>query len=290
MDNKRRQRNLNLTLLGLATASVGMFAYSNIYLPNFAEEEMVTVYVAKQDIPAKVDLEPSMFKEVKVAEDSYIPGSVTSLKQIEGKQLIGHLESGELLSTQRFADSVESDGPLIAELLIPTSIPLQHNDTIRVYVQYKESGKVVVKELFHEKKVIAKERINEGSSLTKKVEDVTNAAVTSSNNESVVYVRLTDKEALEYQEAVSTGELYAVKVTHEEDESTLSSGVKVSKYNAKEKDKVETDGTVASYEVQDGDTVTSIAKKFNTTEERIIALNDERTNFKAGEKIKVPGN
>lgn len=288
--DKKRYRNLNLMLIGFATISVGMFAYSNIYLPNFADKEKVSVYVAKQDIPANVDLEPGMFKEVKVSEDSLIPGSVTDLKQIEGRQLKGFLESGELLSTTRFSDTNESDGPLIAELLIPTTIPLQHNDTIRVYVQYKENGKIIVEELFHEKKVIAKDRINADSSIVQKIDEATSTAVSSSNEGNVVYVRLTDQEAMDYQEAVNTGTLYAVKVTHEEDESTLSSGVQVSKYDAKKEEETEKGGTTALYEVQKGDTVSTIAKKFTTTEERIIALNDGRTDFKVGEKIKVPGN
>lgn len=288
MDNKRRQRNLNLTLLGLTAASIGMFTYSNVYLPNFAEKDKVTIYIAKQDIPANVDLEANMFKEEEIDKDSLIPGSVTNLKQVEGKQLKGHLSRGELLSKYRFSDTVESDGPLIAELLIPTSIPLQHNDMIRVYVQYVEGGKVIVKELFNKKKVIAKDRINSDSSIVQKVEDATSTAVSSSSDGNVIFVRLTDKEAMDYQEAVNTGTLYAVKITNEE-ETTESPKVQVSEYNIKE-DVEESNGGIGSYIVKENDTLASIAKKNLTTEERIIALNDGKSEFKVGEEIKVPAN
>lgn len=293
MDNKKRQRNLNITLIGLATASVGMFTYSNVYLPNFAPEDTVTVYVATQNIPAHVDLETSMFKPVKISEDSYIPGSVTNMNQIKGKQLSGQLEKGELLSSERFAKENESDGPLIAELTIPTTLPLQNNDTIRVYVQYVDGKKVSVEELFHAKKVIAKDKIAGDTSVVKKasdkVDDATNTAVSNSNDGNVVYVRLTDKEAMKYQEAVNTGTLYAVKVADNEDESTLSSGVAISKHEAKT-DKDDRGGSVALYEVKEGDTLTSIAKQFMTTEDKIVSLNNGETHFKVGEKINVPGN
>lgn len=291
VDNKKRQRNLNLTLIGLATASIGMFTYSNVYLPNFAPDKTVNVYVAARDIPAHVKLEKEMFKTIKVDEDSYISGSITNLSQIEGKQLSGKLEQGELLSQERIAVDEQSDGPLIAELSIPTTIPLQNNDTIRVYVQYVENGKVSVEELFHAKKVIARNQVGGSDiSIGEKVEKAATEAVSASGEGSVVYVRVTDQEAMDYQEAINTGTLYAVKVADVEDEETLSSGSQTSEHQVKEKQEDKNKGTVALYEVKEGDTLTSIAKDFMTSEDRIVALNDGKTDFKAGDKIQVPGN
>ena len=288
MDNKKRQRNLNLILILLATASMGMFAYSNIYFPNFAEENKVTVYVATQEIPAHVDLEEGMFQAVKVSENSYIPGSITNLSEVLGKQLNGKLEKGELLFHSRIAEESENDGPLVAELAIPTSIPLKHNDTIRVYVQYVQNGKVVVDKLFDAKKVIAREKIN-GSSVGEKFENATNQVLAANGDSAVVYVRLTDEEVIEYQKAINTGTLYAVKIDGEEDEGSIVEGSQISEYQVKEKQD-KNGNTIALYEVKEGDTIQSIAQRFTTTEERIMELNNGKTNFKPGDKIQVPGN
>lgn len=293
MKSKKKQHTLNWILIGLATASVGMFAYSNVYLPKASSEDKVTVYVAKEDIPAKVDLKDGMFKPVKVSKDSYIEGSVTDLKQIKGKQLTGKLEAGELLSVQRISEEVHSDGPLVAELSVNTAIPLKNNDKIRIYVQYvDEDGKLVVEELFHEKRIVSKESLENNASFGQKIEEVANEATRTSNDVNSIFVRLTDKEVVAYQEAVNTGTLYLVKILDEEDQDTLSSGQKVSDRKVKT-ESTETDdssGTVALYQVQEGDTLSTIAQRFMTTEDRIVALNDGKTEFKVGDTIQVPGN
>lgn len=292
MDNKNRQRNLNLTLIGLATASIVMFTYSNIYQPNFAEKELVEVYIAAEDIPADVPLEKDMVMGVKIDKESHIPGTITNVEGVLGKQLQGSLLKGELLSEGRISDEEKSDGPLIAEIQVPTTIPLKNNDSIRVYVQYKaKDSKVKVQELFHEKKVISRDNIND-TTLGQKAVEATESAVGNSSDGNVIYVKLTDKEAMDYQEAVTTGTLYVVKIADVEEKTTLSSGERVSKHDANEESKEDKDSknTVANYEVKESDDISSIAKKFMTTEAKIAELNDGRTSFDTGDMVNVPGN
>ncbi|RKO61795.1 LysM peptidoglycan-binding domain-containing protein [Caldibacillus debilis] len=289
MDSKKH-RGLNITLILLASLSVGMFAYANVYQPNFAPKEKVTVYVAAENIPAHVDLSADMFRSVKVDKDSYINGAVTNLDGVIGKQLSAKLLKGEILFKGRIAEESESDGPLIAEIRVPTSMPLRHNDTIRIYVQYiEEDGKVTVEELFHEKKVISRDVLANSKGLGNMAEQLAKEAVSTSSDGSVIYVRLTDEEVMEYQKALNTGELYVVKVEGEEAGETMSSGKTVSERPAKEKDDEKTH-SVGYYEVQEGDTVESIAKRFMTTPEVIVELNGGATKFKTGQRIKVPAN
>src|SRR5699024_5106141 len=105
----------------------------------------------------------------------------------------------------------------------------------------------------------------------------------------MIYVRVTDKEAMAYQKAVNTGTLYAVKVEDNETENTLSSGSETSSRNVVS-DSEKSQKTYASYEVKSGDTASSIAEHFMTTEDKLGELNDGDLNFKQGDIIKVPGN
>jgi|HigsolmetaAR206D_1030411.scaffolds.fasta_scaffold00003_68 LysM repeat protein len=292
MESKKRHRGLNITLILLAGLSVGMFAYANVYQPNFAPKDKVTVYVAAEDIPAHVDLSADMFKAVKMDKDSVIPGAVTNLNGVIGEQLSGKLLKGEMLFKDRIADKSESDGPLIAEIKVPTTMPLKNNDTIRVYVQYTNAdGKVVVEELFHEKKVISRDVLANGGKFGNMAEQLAKEAVStsSSNDGNVIYVRMTDKEVRKYQEAVNTGELYVVKVDGEEEDNTPNPEKTVSERPAKAKENGKPH-SVGYYEVQKGDTVKSIAKRFMTTPEVIAELNGGSTNFEVGQRIKVPAN
>lgn len=290
MDTKKKHQGLTITLIFLAIAAVGMFIYSNIYLPNFAPKEMVTIYRAVEDIPAHVDLHANMFKPERI-EKRYVPdGAVTDLSVLnETKQLSGKLFKGEILFKNRFADELESEGPLIAELLVPTTMPLQHNDTIRIYTQYiNEEGKVVVETLFPEKKVISRDALSKnGKSFGEVAEEFAREAVSSSSDGSVIYVRLTDEEVREYQEALNTGNLFVVKVTSEED--TKVSEKTVSERPAKKGDKKQS-GEVAFYEVQEGDNLESIANRFMTTPEVLAELNGGNVSLEPGKQIKVPGN
>lgn len=288
---QNKQRNLNITLTLLATLSVGMFGYANVYQPNFVEENTVDVYVAKDDIPEKVTMEAGMFEKTQLEESAYIPGLVTDLNSFVDKQLTGELKAGEFLFEQRIDTEVHNDGPLIAELLIPTSIPLEHNDKIRVYVQYPEDGKMTIEELFNEKRVISRDNVKNGKSSI--VEDTVTAATSTSANEgNMVYVRLTDKEVIAYQEAVNTGTLYAVKIEDTESKETVSSGKAVSERDVIKDEEADnsSSNSVAIYLVEDGDTIEGIAKKFYTTEERIKELNDGKESFSTGDEIHVPGN
>lgn len=292
MDSKKKYRRLNTILIVLGILSVLMFAYANVYQPHFAPKERVTVFVAKEDIPAFVDLTQDMFEPVHVEKQSVPKGAITNLNDVLGKhQLSGKLYKGEMLFKNRLADPTDSDGPLIAEIQAPTSIPLKHNDSIRIYVQYiNEEGKVVVEELFHEKKVISRNVLQNGSSIGDRAEQFAKDAVSASNDGNVIYVRLTDQEVLKYQEAINIGELYIVKIDGEETEADLGSSKTVSDQPAKQQETEESNVEVGYYEVQEGDTVETIANRFSTSPEVIVELNGGSSDFNPGDRIKVPAN
>lgn len=289
MKYKHNQQNLNIVLLLLVALSVLMFTYSNFIAPKLEKKSVVNVYVAKENIPTGVELQADMFTPIKVEKDSYIEGSVTRIQDVVGKSLKGQLKAGELLSTYRIQEGkVDGDGPLVAELKISSSLPLSDHDLIRVYVQRKVGGKNVVEELFHEKRVLSKATLKAKFSLTEQTNKViTGSTDPSDNGIPSIYVRVTDKEALEYLQAVNSGKLYIVKILDEEDKESVSNGKSVSTYPANIEDE---ENTTALYEVQEGETISDIADKFKTTEEKIAELNDGKTKFSVGQAIQVPGN
>lgn len=296
MDNKKREKNLTITLLGLAAASIGMFAYSNLYVPNVQDDDKAKVYIAAENIPAHVKLEKEMFKSIQVSKNSVINGSVTNLNQVVGKQLDGKLEKGELLFSSRIATKEEeqNDGNLISELLTTTSLPLANNDSIRVYVQYGEKDKnFKVEELFHEKKVVSREKVSDNT-VTDKVSDAANTSFVSTQedgSDKSIFIRLTDEEALKYQEAENTGSIFVVKIVDPENDKSTNNGSLVSERKANKSDKEnDADSALARYSVVKGDDIKTIAKKFMTTPEKIADLNNQKTAFNIGDIIYVPAN
>jgi len=291
VDSKKKYRRLNTILIVLGILSVLMFAYANVYQPHFAPKEQVTVYVAKEDISAFVDLTRDMFLPVRVDKNSVPKGAVTNINDVVGKhQLSGKLYKGEMLFKNRLAEPADGDGPLIAEIQVPTTIPLRHNDKIRVYVQYvNEEGKVVVEELFHEKRVISRDVLQSGASIGDRAEQFAKDAISPASDGNVIYLRLSDEEVLKYQEAINIGELYVVKIDGEESGEGLSTKKTVSERPAKQQEEV---GKVeiGYYEVQEEDTVETIADRFSTSPEVVAELNGGATDFKPGDRIKVPAN
>lgn len=60
-----------------------------------------TIYVAKEDIQAKTEVNESMFTPVHIAKGGLLKGYVTDISQIKGAQLKGGLLKGEPIATQR---------------------------------------------------------------------------------------------------------------------------------------------------------------------------------------------
>lgn len=279
-------------LAGLTVLSVGLFGYQNIYVPNFVLEKEAVVYVAKSDIPAYTEIDHSMFQGVSISERSVVPGSVTDLNTVTGKKLEGTLKKGELLSTARLTTEKVPEGELLTEVKIESNLPLKDNDNIRIYVKYQADGNLfTVEELFKSKKVFTKNTV---------FGVVEEQAGQSQGDGMQFYLKLDQDEVLKYEEAISTGQIIAVKILDDSevetvDENTVASanveadaedGTKL----VSDKQPIQTEDTrgAEQYTVKDGEDLSEIAEKFFTTESKIRELNEGLDSVKAGDKILVP--
>lgn len=280
-------------LAGLTVATVAMFSYQNIYVPNVVLDKEKLVYVARDDIQAYTKVTPSMFQAVPVAERSVISGSVTDINSVDGKQLSGSLKAGELLFDTRLTTDEIPEGELLTEVKIESKLPLKDNDNIRIYVKSKDKGNLfTVEELFKSKKVYTKNTVfgiaEDGSQQ-------------SSNSGMEFFLKLTQQEVLKYEEAVSTGTIVAVKVLEDEEVSKnvtsatdtnvdIDSDIEADTKLVSDKQPIEDEesrGTV-EYTVKDGETMKDIAEKFVTSENEISEMNDGISEVEAGDKVLVP--
>lgn len=282
---KKKMSGQGKILAGLSVATIGLFSYQNIYVPNVVLDKEVLVYVARADIPAYTEVTSAMFQAVPVAERSVVSGSVTDIGSIEGQQLSGSLKAGEMLFQTRLTTDGIPEGELLTEVKIESKLPLKDNDNIRIYV--KSTGKAnvfTIEELFTSKKVYTKTTV---FGLT---EDGTQQ---SSSDGMEFFLKLNQQEVLKYEEAVSTGEIVAVKVL--EDKEVMKSAVFATKNNnqtklVSEKQLIATEverGTI-EYTVKEGETMEDVAEKFVTTENQISEMNEGIGSVQEGDKILVP--
>lgn len=284
--SKKKMSVQGKVLAGLSLATVVMFSYQNIYVPNVVLEKEKMVYVARDDVSAYTTVTPSMFKAVPVAVNSVVSGSVTDINSIDGQQLSGSLKAGELLFKTRLTTDKVSEGELLTEVKIESKLPLKDNDNIRIYNKYKnKEAQTVVEELFHSKKVYTKNTIfgiaEDGSQQ-------------SSDSGMGFFLKLTQQEVLKYEEAISTGQIVAVKILDAEEVKVSANEVK-SDTNAEKKlisDKqpieVESSRGAVEYTVENGETMEDIADKFVTSKNEISEMNDGITEVKTGDKVLVP--
>jgi hypothetical protein len=290
---KKKMSTQGKILAGLSVATVAMFSYQNIYVPNVVLDKEELVYVARDDIPAYTKVTASMFQAVPQAERSVISGSVTDINSVEGKQLSGSLKAGEQLFETRLTTDTIPEGELLTEVKIESKLPLKDNDNIRIYVKSKDKGNLfTVEELFKSKKVYTK------NTVFGIAEDGTQQ---SSNSGMEFFLKLTQQEVLKYEEAVSTGQIVAVKVLEDEEVSKnvtsatdtnveVDSDIEADTKLVSDKQPIEDEesrGTV-EYTVKDGETMTDIAEKFVTSENEISEMNDGISEVEAGDKVLVP--
>lgn len=283
--SKRTMSKQAKVLTGLLVLTGGLFSYQNIYVPNFELEQEAVVYVARDTIPAYTEVDASMFQGVTVSAHSVLPGSVTNIQSVSGKQIVGTLQKGELLSNARLTEDENPEGSLLTEVKIESNLPLKDNDNVRLIKKYKgEGGKFIVEELFASKKVYTKNTV---------FGVVENTAGQPQDGMSF-YLQLDQDEVFKYEEAISTGQIIAVKILDEVDDSVESS---VSKENeagttklVSDIEPIQTEDSRATvqYVVKDGEDLADIADKFVTTESSLREMNDGISKVKAGDKIFVP--
>ncbi|WP_442637642.1 SAF domain-containing protein [Rossellomorea marisflavi] len=281
---KKKMSTQGKWLTGIMLFAGATFGYQNIYAPNVVMKEEGLVYVARADIPAYTEVDASMFQAVPVQKHSILKGSVTDIAQVQGKQLSGSLKSGEQLFSTRLTTDEVPEGELLTEVKIESKLPVKDNDNIRIFVKSKEKGNLfVVEELFKSKKVYTK------STIFGIPEDGSQQPQSSKGME--FFLKLSQDEVLKYEEAVSTGEIVAVKILGDEE---VSKNVRASKSGdtklvSEKQPKVdESSRGSVEYTVKDGESMKDIADKFVTSEDKISELNDGKTDVKAGDKILVP--
>lgn len=287
---KKKMSTQGKILAGLGVATVAMFSYQNIYVPNVVLEKESLVYVARDDIPAYTEVDPSMFQAVPVAERSVVSGSVTDIQSVDGKQLKGSLKAGEMLFDTRLTTDAIPEGDLLTEVKIQSTLPLKDNDNIRLFVKSTDAGnQLVVEELFNSKKVYTKNTIF-GIAET--------GTTTEAASGMQFYLKLDQEEVLKYEEAISTGEIVAVKLLGDEEVGEAAQAVAPTDGTAVEKEtklvsdkqpvkNSESRGSV-EYTVEAGDTLASIADKFVTTENEINDMNEGIGSVNEGDIILVP--
>ncbi|MED2486364.1 hypothetical protein P4185_36695, partial [Bacillus thuringiensis] len=75
MDSQKNKKML-YAVGGLTTLAILMFGYQNFYLANQQEKVGTTIYVAKEDILAKTEVNECMFTPVHIAKGGLLKGYV----------------------------------------------------------------------------------------------------------------------------------------------------------------------------------------------------------------------
>jgi Flp pilus assembly protein CpaB len=103
-----RLRNVGIAIVLALLAAMLTFFYVGNYKQNVRQgEELVTVYVAKQDIPAGATgselVDEGAFSTEDVARRNVVPGAISSPDQVERLVATEAIFAGEQVSTRRFA-------------------------------------------------------------------------------------------------------------------------------------------------------------------------------------------
>lgn len=279
MKNKKVNK-IMLSMGVLVGISVGMFTYQNFYLNK--QNSDVLIFVAKDNIPAMTTVTNDMFKTVSIPQSGILPGYVTNINEIVGKELRGGLLKDEPLSKSRLIVNKDAKYDLEIKLESEISIPVSDNEYVNVYVSLTDSqGNVEVKKVFDTKQVSLK-----GAGVT-----ITESA------DAYLTVRVTEDELSTYYNAKEKGKIIVVK----NNSLDATEDITDNKYdpesqeaqNAIKPSENEEQGSAVSViekKVEEGETLDTLAIKYKTTAENIINLNNGKSDFKVGDNIVLPAN
>ncbi|MFJ8528568.1 LysM peptidoglycan-binding domain-containing protein [Bacillus sp. NPDC094106] len=277
--DSRKNKKLLYAVGGLTSLSILMFGYQNFYIANQQDKNNTVIYLAKEDIQAKTEVNANMFTPVHVSKGGLLKGYVTDINQVKGTQLKGGLLKGEPISTQRLEPKEKGKEDKLKVKIQSEYMPdIKDNDNVKVFVLLtnKHSEKSEVQTLFTNRKV--------------EVATVSTDATQSPKKE--FYLQLTEEEVKQYYDAQSKGKIIITKmmnvdVSNINSDSGYNPNSEVAKgasNEESEKDKA----SVISYQVQDGDTLDKLAIKFKTDTETISKLNGNKKVLNPGDKITVP--
>lgn len=269
-----------ITMGVLACVSGGLFAYQNFYLTKNNENEII--YLAKGDIPAMTSVTSEMFKPVSVPKNGVLPGYVTNINEIVGKELRGGLLADEPLSKSRLITNKDSKFDLEIKLESDISVPIKNNEYVNVYVILKDSqGKVEVRKVFD----------------TKQIQVAGVGASATDISETIISVKVTEDELTSYYDARERGKVIIAKNNSLDAKTDITD----KKYDpnsqeaqtaVKPSDKEEGDNAISVIEkkIEEGETLDTLAVKYKTTVNEIKKLNNGKSDFNVGENIVLPAN
>lgn len=279
--NNKKINKIIFTMVGLTAFSGALFAYDNFYLSS--QNTTQVIFVAKHDIPSKTVLKQDMFEPVTIPTSGVLPTYVTNLNEIVGKQLKGGLLKEEPLSKNRL--TTETDLAHNLQIRIeadPSSISVNTNEYVNLYVILNVNGEVQIRKVFDSKQI--------------KVENV------SSGDTSTTFLSMNanEEEVSKYLDAKERGKILIVKnndldgnkdVTNYDPSSEEAQNATKPTEESKDNDKGETP-TVSVIEktFEEGDTLDNLAIKYKTNVDNIKKLNNDKEEFKVGDVIILPAN
>lgn len=277
--NNTKINKIIFAMVGLTTFSGALFAYDNFYLNSKNETQII--YVAKQDISAKSVLKQDMFEPVKIPTSGLLPTYVTNINEIVGKTLKGGLLKQEPLSKNRLTTETDLEHNLEIRIDVdPTSISVNTNDYINLYVVLNVNGDVQIKKVFDSKQV--------------KVENVT----TGDTNATFISIKANEEEVSKYLDANERGKILIVK-NHDLDANEDITDYDPNSEEAQnaipptEEEKQDTSTpsvSVIEKTFEEGDTLDELSIKYKTSVENIKKLNNNKEEFNVGDIIILPAN
>lgn len=275
MNNKKINKIL-IAIFGLTVFSSGLFVYENFWLNKNDESQLI--YVAKTNIPAKTTLTADMFSTVPVPNKGALPIYVKDINSVIGKQLKGGLMQNEPLTNMRITDKKDTINNIKIKIEVdPSSITVNKNDYINLYVVMNVNGNIKMEKVFDTKQVdVLQEKNSDGNSI------------------SYMTMNVNEDEAKAYYSAKERGKIISVKnnsidgdMSNKELFNANSDDAKKATTNASNK---ENSIGVVTKQFKEGDTLDKLAIEHKTTVDNIKKLNNNKEQFNIGENIILPAN
>lgn len=271
----------------LFTTAVGLFGYQNFYMPAQEQQNTSVIYVAATDIPTDTVLSAEMLKPVTVSEKSVLPGSITNVNEAVNKRLTGGILEGEMLFAQRISSELEEEGSFFVKVEPDYPVDLQDGDHVLVAGQ-NDSGDLF--ELFSRKQVYSSSRV---------VNLVEGQAATG------FYLLLTEEEMNDYYSAKVNDLVVMTKIdtvaTNKDLENEANKIApkevelpkKETSTEETKKEEPKKNGTAGEpsnlkYQVQEGETLESIAHELEVPVEELSAVNNGVDSINKGDMINIP--
>lgn len=272
---RKKDKLFMLLLVVTFVITAGMFYYQNFYLEQKAEENKVTVLVAKKDIPEGTLFTTENVGAIKMDKEFVLPNYITSFEELQGKKANSDLLQNELITKGRVDQNTGGSKLFSVSVKGEFNSTIAKGDAIRVYVQ-KENGEVL--ELFNKKEV-------------QQVNFKKNASGKETSTIESLDVLMSDKEAIDYFHAQKEGTILVVKYNDltENNQTAVnkfeSQGNHVSDAKLADEQDSEAESETVVYTVESGDTWDTVAEKLGTTAGELKKQNPGLVTLTPGDQI-----